>query len=91
MLKNFIEVAQPPEALEKELSGGPFSNLLSHYIMKPIHFEADPYFYPKQSPYKPNPNAYNKGGNYNKNKFHQNNEVEKGEDFKINRGPKDTA
>lgn len=53
--------------------------------MKPINHEADPYFYPKQKPYKQG--GYNKGG-YKKNQ--NGTEEEKGEDFKINRDNKET-
>ncbi len=59
--------------MNQELSNPPLTSLLSHYIMRPVNLEADPYFYPKPK-YQGNKQDFKKGG-YKKN--YTNNEEDK--------------
>jgi hypothetical protein len=54
LLKRYTEVPKTPEVLVRELKEPPLSNLISHYYVKPVNYEKDPYFYPYQN--------FNKGG-----------------------------
>ena len=49
LLKAYIEVQKTPEVLVKELKEPPLINLISHYYVKPVNYEANPYFYPYQN------------------------------------------
>ena len=43
LLKKYLEVQKPPEVLVKEMKEPPLSNLISHYYVKPVNFERDPF------------------------------------------------
>jgi hypothetical protein len=58
LLKKYLEVAKPPEALVREMREPPLSNLISHYYVKPVNFEKDPFQtaggFQKGNQFKPN-------------------------------------
>jgi hypothetical protein len=43
LLKKYLEVQKAPEVLVKEMKEPPLSNLISHYYVKPVNFERDPF------------------------------------------------
>jgi hypothetical protein len=62
LLNRYLEVQKPPEILVKEMREPPLSNLISHYYMKPVNFEKDP-FASTGGFTKGNPKSYKKPTN----------------------------